>query len=154
MSSMEQQLSRAIGELQILEKTLEDLQGSIAALRAALREYEGALELIEDLKGRGSASNILVPIGGGNLIEAEVRSVEEVHVSLGAGIIVRQPVEKAVDLIKRRMESLSAAIRSREEALVNYSQRAEELRRLIQALYRRIAESQRSGGEGGAAPGQ
>ncbi|MCF3653671.1 MAG: prefoldin subunit alpha [Aigarchaeota archaeon] len=148
MSSLEQQLARAVSELQVLERALEELQGSVAALRAALSEHERALELLEELKARGSASSILVPIGGGNMIEAEVKSVEEVYVSLGAGVVMRQPIDQAIELMKRRMESLNSALRTREEALASYAQRADELRRLVEALYRRLSEA-RQASEGG-----
>jgi len=148
MSSLEQQLARAVSELQVLERALEELQGSIAALRAALSEHERALELLEELKARGSTSSILVPIGGGNMIEAEVKSVEEVYVSLGAGVVMRQPIDQAIELMKRRMESLNSALRTREEALASYAQRADELRRLVEALYRRLSEA-RQASEGG-----
>jgi len=146
MSSLEQQLARAVSELQVLERALEELQGSIAALRTALSEHERALELLEELKARGSASSMLVPIGGGNMIEAEVKSVEDVYVSLGAGVVVRQPINQAIELMRRRMENLNSALRTREEALASYAQRADELRRLVEALYRRISEARQAGG--------
>lgn len=153
MSSLEQQLARAVSELQVLERALEELQGSIAALRAALSEHERALELLEELKAQGSPSIILVPIGGGNMIQVEVKSVEEVYVSLGAGVVVRRPVDEAIDLMRRRMENLNSALRTREEALASYAQRADELRRLVEALYRRLSEAQQVGGEGKPASG-
>ncbi len=153
MSSLEQQLARAVAELQVLERGLSELQNTIAALRAALSDHENALELLEELRERGSVSNILVPIGGGNLIQAEVKSVEEVHVSLGAGVIVRQPLDRALELIRRRMENLNSALRTREEALASYAQRADELRRLVQALSRRLEEVQRAG-KGGKPAGE
>jgi len=153
MSSLEQQLARAVSELQVLERALEELQGSVAALRAALSEHERALELLEELKARGSASSILVPIGGGNMIEAEVKSVEEVYVSLGAGVVMRQPIDQAIELMKRRMENLNSALRTREEALASYAQRADELRRLVEALYRRLSEARQAGGGGKPASG-
>ncbi|MEM2187883.1 MAG: prefoldin subunit alpha [Nitrososphaerota archaeon] len=143
--ALEQQLARAVAELQVLERALSELQSSIAALRAALSDHENALDLLEELRARGSASNLLVPIGGGNLIQAEVRSIGEVHVSLGAGVIVKQPLDQAIELIKRRMENLNAALRTREEALASYAQRADELRRLVEALYRRLSEAQQAG---------
>ncbi len=147
MSSIEQDLSRALAELQALEKTLTDLQNTVTALRSLLNEYDGALALLDELKKHDSAASLLIPIGGGNFIQAEVKRVEEVHVSMGAGVVIRQPLEKSYELIKRRKEQISKAISSREEAITNYAQRAEELRRLIQALYKRL-EEMRKGGRG------
>lgn len=146
--TLEQQLARAVAELQVLERALSELQSSITALRAALSEHEKALELLEELGARGIASLLLVPIGGGNLIQVEVKSVEEVHVSLGAGVFVKQPLNQAIELIKRRMENLNTALRTREETFVSYAQRADELRRLVEALYKRLSEAQQTRGGG------
>ena len=145
MSSLEEDLSKAIAELQALERIVSELQNRATALRALLTEYDGAIALLEELKNRKTGLNILIPIGGGNFLRAEIKDVEEVHVSLGAGVIIRQPLKESYDIIKRRRDQISTAIRSREEAIANYAQEAEELRRLVQALYRRLAEKQKAG---------
>lgn len=148
MSSLEQDLSRALAELQALERILSDLQGRVEILRTLLSEYDGALALLDELKEKGSKVNMLIPIGGGNFIQAEVKKIEDVHVSLGAGVVMRQPLKESYDLIKKRREQISVTIRSHEETIANYSQRAEELRKLIQALYARLAERRKAGGQG------
>lgn len=147
MSSLEQDLSRALAELQALERVISDLQNRAAALRALISEYDGAIQLLEELKGRGSALRILVPIGGGNFLRAEISEVEEVHVSLGAGVMIRKPIQEGYELIRQRRERLSQALKAHEEAAVNYAQRAEELRRLIQALYARLEELRKKEGK-------
>ena len=145
MSSLEQDLSRALAELQALERILSDLRSRVELLKSLLSEYDGALALLDELKEKGSNVNMLIPIGGGNFIQAEVKKVEDVHVSLGAGVVIRQPLKESYDLIKQRRERISMTIRSHEETIANYSQRAEELRRLAQALYARLAERQKAG---------
>ncbi|MCD6312272.1 MAG: prefoldin subunit alpha [Thaumarchaeota archaeon] len=145
MSSLEQDLSRALAELQALERILSDLRSRVELLKSLLSEYDGALALLDELKEKGSNVNMLIPIGGGNFIQAEVKKVEDVHVSLGAGVVIRQPLKESYDLIKQRRERISMTIRSHEETIANYSQRAEELRRLVQALYARLAERQKAG---------
>jgi len=142
MSSLEQDLSRALAELQALERILSDLQSRVEILRSLLSEYDGALALLDELKEKRSKVNMLIPIGGGNFIQAEVK--KDVHVSLGAGVVIRQPLKESYDLIKKRREQISVTIRSHEETIANYSQRAEELRRLVQALYARLAERQKA----------
>lgn len=144
MSSLEQDLSRALAELQALERILSDLQSRVRILRSLLSEYDGALALLDELKERKSEVGMLIPIGGGNFIQAEVKKVEDVHVSLGAGVVIRQPLKESYDLIKRRREQINMTIRSHEETITNYSQRAEELRKLVQALYARLTERRKA----------
>ena len=153
MSSLEQDLSRALAELQALEQAISDLQNRAAALRALIGEYDGAIQLLEELKGRSSALKVLIPIGGGNFLRAEIREIEEVHVSLGAGVMIRKPLKEGYELIKQRRERLSQTLKAHEEAVANYAQRAEELRRLIQALSARLKELQEKAGEKPAGQG-
>ncbi|RLF98169.1 MAG: prefoldin subunit alpha [Thaumarchaeota archaeon] len=140
MSSLEEDLSRAVAELQALERIVSELQNRAAALRALLSEYDGAISLLEELRNRKAGLNILIPIGGGNFLRAEIKDVEEVHVSLGAGVMIKKSLQDGYELIKKRRERISKSIKAHEETIVNYAQRMEELRRLVQALSARLAE--------------
>jgi len=119
MSSLEEDLSKAIAELQALERIVSELQNRATALRALLTEYDGAIALLEELKNRKTGLNILIPIGGGNFLKAEIKDVEE-----------------------------GESIKAHEETIVNYAQRMEELRRIVQALSARLAELQKAQKEG------
>ncbi|RLG06196.1 MAG: prefoldin subunit alpha [Thaumarchaeota archaeon] len=148
MSSLEEDLSKAIAELQALERIVSELQNRATALRALLTEYDGAIALLEELKNRKTGLNILIPIGGGNFLRAEIKDVEEVHVSLGAGVMIKKSLQDGYELIKKRRERLSESIKAHEETIVNYAQRMEELRRIVQALSARLAELQKAQKEG------
>jgi len=138
MASDQENLARAVSELQILERAMSELQSRIATLRAVLGEYDGAISLIEELQKQKSEVRMLVPIGGGNFLQAEIKEVEAIQVSLGAGIVMKQPLQQGYELIKKRREQISRIIEQYENSLVQYAQRAEELRRLVEALSARI----------------
>ncbi len=136
--SVEEDLTRAITELQALERAFSGIQSQITALRAVLNEYDGAISLIEELKKRKSGVKMLVPIGGGNFLQAEIKEIKDLEVSLGAGVMMRQPLEKGYETIKKRRERILKAIELYENTLTQYAQRIEELRRVISALSARL----------------
>jgi len=147
MSSIEENLARAVAELQALERAISELQSNIATLRALLNEYEGAISLIEELKKHKDAVKILVPIGGGNFLHAEVKELQDIQVSLGAGVMMKQPLDRGYELMKKRKENIGKAIEIYENRITQYAQRAEELRRLVEALSARLRERQKAESE-------
>jgi len=138
MASDQENLARAVSELQVLERAMSELQSRIATLQAVLGEYDGAISLLEELQKQKSEVKVLVPIGGGNFLQAEIKEVEAVQVSLGAGIVMKQPIQEGYELIKKRREQISRIIEQYQNTLIQYAQRAEELRRLVEALSARI----------------
>ncbi|MCD6536656.1 MAG: prefoldin subunit alpha [Thaumarchaeota archaeon] len=142
MSSMEETLTRAVAELQAIEKAVAELQARVATLRAALTEYEGAMSLLEELTKHKEGVRVLVPIGGGNFLQAEIKEVGNIRVSLGAGVVIEQTLERGQEIIRKRRENIAKAIELHESRILQYAQRAEELRRLIEALSARIREKQ------------
>jgi len=147
MASEQESLARAVSELQVLERAMAELQSRIAALRALLGEYDGAISLLEELQRQKSEVRMLVPIGGGNFLQAEIKDIEAIQVSLGAGVVMRQPIQEGYELIKRRRDRISRVIEQYEGYLAQYAQRAEEVRRLVEALVARM-RSQTQRGQG------
>ncbi|MDW8021123.1 MAG: prefoldin subunit alpha [Nitrososphaerota archaeon] len=143
MSSEEEALARAIMELQGIEKAISELQSLMATLRAALNEFESAMSLLEELAKHKEGIMVLVPIGGGNLLRAEIKEVNTIRVNLGAGVIVEETLEKSQEIMRKRRENLMKSIELHENRILQYARRAEELRRLVEALSARIRERQR-----------
>lgn len=140
MSSPEEQLNRAIGELQLLDQLISELRSRIAALQVLITEHEGAINFIEELTKSEGGMKLLVPIGGGNYIHAEVTSMDKVEVSIGAGVVMTKNLEEGKQIIEKRRNSLAQAVQAYEERLGQYVRRVEELRRIVNALSAKIKE--------------
>ncbi|MCL7404239.1 MAG: prefoldin subunit alpha, partial [Thaumarchaeota archaeon] len=133
MSSLEDQLNKAIGELQLLDQLINEVRARITALQAIITEHEGALSFIEELLKSDSNMKILVPIGGGNYVHAEIIDKDKVEVSIGAGVIITKSPQEGKEIIEKRRETLLQAVQNYEQRLQQYLNRAEELRRVIEA---------------------
>jgi len=140
MSSIEDQLNKAIGELQLLDQLINEVRARITALHAIITEHEGALSFIEELLKSDSNMKILVPIGGGNYVHAEIIDKDKVEVSIGAGVIITKSPQEGKEIIEKRRETLLQAVQNYEQRLQQYLNRAEELRRVIEAISARLRE--------------
>ncbi len=140
MSTLEEQLNRAIGELQILDQLINEVRSRVSTLQAIVAEHEGALSFVEELMKNQSSMKILVPIGGGNYIHAEVTDRDKIEVSVGAGIVITKTLQEGKEIIEKRRENLIQAIQNYEQRLQQYLSRAEELRRIIEAISTKIKE--------------
>jgi prefoldin alpha subunit len=131
-------LNKAIGELQLLDQLINEVRARISTLQAIITEHEGALSFIEELLKSESNMKILVPIGGGNYVHAEIIDKDKVEVSVGAGVIVTKSPQEGKEIIEKRRETLLQAVQNYEQRLQQYLNRAEELRRVIEAISARI----------------
>jgi prefoldin alpha subunit len=127
-------LNKAIGELQLLDQLINEVRARITALQAIITEHEGALSFIEELLKSDSNMKILVPIGGGNYVHAEIIDKDKVEVSIGAGVIITKSPQEGKEIIEKRRETLLQAVQNYEQRLQQYLNRAEELRRVIEAI--------------------
>jgi len=134
LSSIEEQLSRAVAEFQILDQLINEVRSRISTLQALAIEHEGALNFIEELLKNGSGMKILVPIGGGNYIHAEVTSTDKIEVSVGSGVVVSKPIHEGKEIIEKRKNSIIQSIQNLQQRLEQYLRRANELRNMIEAL--------------------
>lgn len=133
-------MNKAIGELQLLDQLINEVRARISTLQAIITEHEGALSFIEELLKSESNMKILVPIGGGNYVHAEITDRDKVEVSVGAGVIVTKSPQEGKEIIEKRRETLLQAVQNYEQRLQQYLNRAEELRRVIEAISARIRE--------------
>ena len=132
MSSQEQ-INRAVAELQLLERIAADYQTRILTVEQTIREHENALKLIEEIKKHGGDAPILIPIGAGSFVKAELKKVETVHINVGAGVIIEKTLEDSQQLLVKRNESLQKLHDTLTKKLDETIARIQQLRQFVEA---------------------
>lgn len=140
MSTPEEQLNRALIELQLLDQLINEVKARLSALQALEAEYSGALSFIDEMSKSTSSMSILVPIGGGNYVHAEVTDFGRLEVSVGSGIVVTKTLQEGREIVAKRRENIIQLIQSYEQRLEQYIRRENELRRIIEALSDQLRE--------------
>ena len=106
MSSDEETFRRLLTELRLLEGTTDALQNRINLVNAAMTELAFASATIEGLEKGKKGTPLLVPIGGGSFIKAEVETTETLVVGLGAGVSVEKSRGEAKQTVETRIAEL------------------------------------------------
>jgi len=143
MASQEQ-LNRAIVELQLLERLVADYQAQLITVERSIQEHENALRLIEEIKKNGGTIPILVPIGAGSFIRAEMKKVETLHINIGAGVIMEKTLEDSQTLLTKRNQSLQQLYENISKRLEEALTRMQQLRQFIEAAIVRQQQQQQA----------
>lgn len=106
MSSDEEIFRRLLTELRLLEGTADALQNRTNLINAAMTELAFASMTIEGLDKEKKGAPLLVPIGGGSFIKAEVATTETMVVGMGAGVSVEKSRDEAKQIVQKRIAEL------------------------------------------------
>jgi len=117
LQQKENQLRQFLSEMRMMEGSTNTLQQRLQQVLAAVSELRMAKNSLGDLKAVESGTNLLVPVGGGAFINAEMGGIDNVVVGIGAGISVEMQYEDAVKDVSDRLSEMEKARASVEEQL-------------------------------------
>jgi len=142
MSRREEEIRRALAELQALRELAESMRSRINVVESFINELKAAGEAIKAIRDVGENATILVPVGGDSFIRAKVENMSKVLVGVGAGVVLEKDVEDALNYLGERVAEL-------EKISVDLRRRlAETLERIRESedRIRRMAGEARAGG--------
>lgn len=117
MSNNEESLRRVLTELRLLETTAEALQTRVNLVNAATAELSFASATIAGLEEEKEGTPLLVPVGGGSFVKAEISTTETMVVGMGAGVSVEKSREEAKEIIEKRISDLEKSRSTLEQQL-------------------------------------
>jgi prefoldin alpha subunit len=107
--SKEDQFRRVVYELQLMDGSVQVLQQRMQILSAALADLRLAQQSLNDLKNVDAETPILIPVGGGTFVNAELGEIKKVIVGVGADVSVEMELDKAIADISSRLEEVEKA---------------------------------------------
>ena len=117
LQQKENQLRQLLSEMRMMEGSTNTLQQRLQQVLAAVSELRMAKKSLGELKAIESGTNLLVPVGGGAFINAEMGGIDNVVVGIGAGVSVEMQYEDAVKDVNDRLSEMEKARASVEEQL-------------------------------------
>lgn len=106
VANREDQTRRLIYELQLMQGTADTLQQRLAILQNALADLRVAEESLKGLSETEEGSPILIPMGGGTLINAQLGDTSKVIINIGAEVSIDMPLEDAQKNVAERLEDV------------------------------------------------
>ena len=117
VANREDQTRRLIYELQLMQGTADTLQQRLAILQNALADLRVAEESMKGLSETEEGSPILIPMGGGTLVNAQLGDTSKVIINIGAEVSIDMPLEDAQKNVADRLEDVEKTNTSVEQQL-------------------------------------
>lgn len=105
----EKQLRRLVTEMRMMEGSVDALNQRLQLLTASISELRLAQGSLRDLKGIESGNPLLVPVGGGVFMDAQLGDISKVVVGIGADVSVEMNYDEAVEEIGERLQEMEQA---------------------------------------------
>jgi len=132
-----------MNRIQILQAEIEQLQASLSAIEQqttliarAINSLESALITQRELEGKKIGDDILIPIGGSNLVLCTVKDPDNIFLSLGSGVTKQATLKEAVTRNNQQLENLKSNIDKFQSQFTQFSQmvdvRRQELMQIAQ----------------------
>lgn len=130
-------LGKLVYELQLVKGFVEIIQQRLGLIRAAISELQQATSTLEGIEKEELDGSILVPIGGGSHIRANLGDVKKLIVGIGADVAVEKTILEAKEGFQTRILELEKAGMSFQKQIDDASTKINGLQREI----RRISET-------------
>ncbi len=105
----EKQLRRLVTEMRMMEGSADVLNQRLQLLASSISELRLAQGSLRDLKDIESGNPLLVPVGGGVFMDAQLGDISKVVVGVGADVSVEMDYDEAVEDIGERLQEMEQA---------------------------------------------
>lgn len=129
------QLQQMVRLLQSYQETIETLEQQRQLVEASIQEREQAIDALQELEGRDEPGQLIVPVGGSQFLYASVEETDKVLSSVGSDVVVEEPVAKAIERSRERIDELEEAVDQIGERVDEITEEAEQLQAQVQQLY-------------------
>jgi len=138
-----QELQRILMELETYRRQMDSLRNEIQLLDSTMAELRSSLTALDALKENKAGTEILVSIGSGSFIRAELKDVERVIVGVGAGISIEKNVDEGRKILEARSEEITKTMEKLQKSVVEINDRLVKLNDEYQRLMREIQAEQK-----------
>ena len=137
----DEELSRYMIMIEQYKEQINQLEMQSQYVQAAINDYSKAKITLENVEKTEKGTDVLLPIGGGALIEASVKNTDNVLFNIGADIVIQKNIESAVKKIEEKIESLQKS----QEKIVDTIQRLQmEATQISEKAQKLMSEQERS----------
>ena len=114
----QQRLNSLLNEINAYRQQADLIQQQIELIQASIAEIDAFMNTLSDIEGQESVE-AFVPVGAGSFMKGELKSTDEIIVSIGAGIAIKKDADGARKIISGQKKELED---SRDKMLANLQQ--------------------------------
>ena len=105
----QQRLNSLLNEINAYRQQAELIQQQIEMIQASIAEVDALFSTLEDIEGKESVE-AFVPVGAGSFIKGELKSTDEIIVSIGSGIAIKKDADGAREILTGQKEDLKDSL--------------------------------------------
>ena len=105
----QQRLNNLLNEINAYRQQAELIQQQIELIQASMAEVDALSNTLDDIEGKDSVE-AFVPVGAGSFIKGELKSTDEIIVSIGSGYAVKKDADGAREIIAGQKEDLKDSL--------------------------------------------
>ena len=105
----QQRLNNLLNEINAYRQQAELIQQQIEMIQASIAEVDSLFTTLEDIEGKESIE-AFVRVGAGSFIKGELKSTDEIIVSIGSGIAVKKDADGAREILTGQKEDLKDSL--------------------------------------------
>lgn len=129
-----QKMQRKYVQLQLLKQELNTYVEQKNALDEKLNELAATVEALKRLESINKGDEIWSPFGSGAFVRSDIKDTERVLVAVGAGVVLREKRERAVEIIETRRKELEEADRQLMQEATKLAQQAAGIEKELELL--------------------
>jgi prefoldin alpha subunit len=118
----------------MMEGTVETLNQRLSILTSATAELRLAQHSLNDLKEIDQKNPLLVPIGGGAFVNADLGDISKVVIGIGADTSIEMDYAEAVQNISERLTEMERAQTSVQQQILQVIAQLESHQAVVQKL--------------------
>lgn len=135
-----EELSRLMMMAEQYKEQLNQIDMQISYMQQAKNDYNRAKITIKKLSESKKDSDVLLPLGGGSYIDANVKDSAKILVDIGAGYIAEKKSDSAIKKIENRIKDLDKHLERLQEIRKNTEKEASDVYQKAQTLYQQQNE--------------
>ncbi|WP_458456902.1 prefoldin subunit alpha [Methanobrevibacter sp.] len=105
----QQRLNSLLNEINVYRQQAELIQQQIDLIQSSIAEVDALSNTLDDIEGQESVE-AFVPVGAGSFIKGELKSTDEIIVSIGSGLAVKKDADGAREILAGQKEDLKDSL--------------------------------------------
>ena len=134
VQNKEKEMQEKYMEFQLLERQMKQVQAQIEQLESQLNDVMILQQSLHELKSVNVGKEVLVPIGAGIFLNAELKNNQDVLVNVGSGIVVKKSIDGANELLGHQVREMQALEEERAKKLSELSEKAASIEQELTLL--------------------
>ena len=105
----QQRINSLLNEINAYSQQAELIKQQIELIQASIAEIDALTNTLDDIEGKDSIE-AFVPVGAGSFMKGELKSTDEIIVSIGSGLAVKKDADGAREIMAGQKEDLKNSL--------------------------------------------